>query len=426
MARRNGAPVRAGRRSRFRQPSSRQTRKLPTGVAMRIAQVAPLYESVPPKLYGGTERVVSYLTEGLIRQGHEVILFASGDSITAAELRPVCSRALRLQGGKVIDPIASHVRLIEMVAREAHRFDVVHFHIDYLHFPVTRRQKIAAVTTLHGRLDIPDLAPLYREFSDMNLVSISNAQRAPLSFANWLATVHHGVPEHLYTAQERPGQYLAFLGRICPEKRADRAIEIAKRVGIPLKIAAKVDAADQDYFEAKIRKVLDHPLIEYIGEISEHEKPDFLGNAYALLFPIDWPEPFGLVMIEAMACGTPVIAYRMGSVPEILDEGTTGYLVNNLDDAVRAVGRVGSLDRKLCRRVFTERFSASRMALDYLDVYQRVLEKSGRSRSPESHDLRPVSATSAFSSGLAYPPELQDPEAVTTQAPIVPSDPLAQ
>jgi glycosyltransferase involved in cell wall biosynthesis len=339
---------------------------------VRIAQVAPLYESVPPKLYGGTERVVSYLTEELVGQGHDVTLFASGDSVTRAKLRPMCSRALRLEGKNVVDPLAHHVRMIEAVSREAQNFDVIHFHIDYLHFPVSRRQEIAAVTTLHGRLDIPDVHPLYREFLDMNLVSISNAQRGPMPWANWVATVHHGLPEDLYKPEERWGKYLAFLGRISPEKRVDRAIEVARRVGMPIKIAAKVDAADKEYFEANIRKLLDDPLVEYIGEIGEREKSEFLGNAYALLFPIDWPEPFGLVTIEAMACGTPVIAYRMGSVPEIVDEGITGYLVSNLDEAAAAVHHVNSLDRRVCRRIFEKRFSARRMCSDYLRVYNRL------------------------------------------------------
>lgn len=357
---------------------------------MKIAQVAPLYESVPPKLYGGTERVVSYLTEEFVRQGHDVTLFASGDSTTAAKLRPICEHALRLEGRTVIDPLAHHVRMIEMVAREGHDFDVVHFHIDYLHFPVTRRQDLVAVTTLHGRLDIPDVIPVYREFTDMNLVSISNAQRRPMPWANWVATVYHGVPEHLYKPQESAGKYLAFLGRISPEKRVDRAIEIARRVGMPIKIAAKIDAVDREYFESKIRKLLDDPLVDYIGEIGEREKPEFLGNAYALLFPIDWPEPFGLVMIEAMACGTPVIAYRMGSAPEVLDERTTGYLVDNLDDAAKAVYRVSSLNRKICRQVFEERFSARRMCLDYLEVYKRLGD-----RAPAEPDL--TSAGEGFS-----------------------------
>ena len=294
----------------------------------------------------------------------------------------MCSRALRLEGKKVVDPLAYHVRMIEMVAREAPDFDVVHFHIDYLHFPVTRRQQIAAVTTLHGRLDIPDLIPVYREFPDMNLVSISNAQRTPIPWANWVATVYHGVPGALYKPRDSPGKYLAFLGRISPEKRVDRAIEIARRVGMPIRIAAKIDAVDREYFDLEIRKLLEDPLVEYIGEIGEFEKSDFLGNAYALLFPIDWPEPFGLAMIEAMACGTPVVAYRMGSVPEILDEGVTGYLVDNLDDAVKAVHRIRSIDRRACREVFEERFSVRRMCMDYLEVYTRLL-----GRTPTEPDL---------------------------------------
>ena len=342
---------------------------------MRIAQVAPLYESVPPRLYGGTERVVSYLTDELVRQGNEVTLFASGDSRTLAELRPVCERALRLEGKKIVDPLAHHMRMLEMVAQEAADFDIVHYHVDYLHFPVTRRQKISTVTTLHGRVDIADVHPIYREFREMPLVSISDAQRAPIQWANWVATVHHGLPEQRYVSHENPGKYLAFLGRICPEKRVDRAIEIAKRVGMPIKIAAKVDPADQVYFEAEIRRLLDHPLVEYIGEIGEGEKSDFLGNAYALLFPIEWPEPFGLAMIEAMACGTPVIAFRMGSVPEIVEDGKTGYVVENLDEAVKAVERTWTLDRKICRRIFDERFSAGRMCRDYLSVYQQICNR---------------------------------------------------
>jgi glycosyltransferase involved in cell wall biosynthesis len=353
---------------------------------MKIAQIAPLYESVPPKLYGGTERVVSYLTDELVRQGHDVTLFASADSATRAKLHPICERALRLEGKKIIDPIAHHIRMIEIVAQRAADFDVLHFHIDYLHFAVTRRQKINAVTTLHGRLDIPELVPLYEEFRNMNLVSISDAQRLPLSWANWIGTVYHGLPEDLYKPTVAPGKYLAFLGRISPEKGVDRAIEIAKRVDMPIKIAAKVDVVDKQYFEANIRKLLDHPLVEFIGEIGEREKSDFLGNALALLFPIDWPEPFGLVVIEAMACGTPVIAYRKGSVPEVIDEGMTGFMVDNLEGAVEAVRRLGSIDRATCRQVFERRFSAPRMAQDYLEVYKSVLNGRDDSATPgEDH-----------------------------------------
>jgi glycosyltransferase involved in cell wall biosynthesis len=346
---------------------------------MKIAQVAPLYESVPPKLYGGTERVVGYLTEELVLQGHEVTLFASRDSTTKAELRPVCERALRLGQPKVIDPLAHHIRMIEMVAQEASRFDVVHFHIDYLHFPVTRRQRITALTTLHGRLDIPEIAPLHREFPEMNVVSISNAQRKPLPWANWAGTVYHGLPNDLYELHAEPGKYLAFLGRISPEKGVDRAIEIAKKAGMPIRIAAKVDAADRDYFNSRIRPLLDHPLVEYMGEIGERDKNEFLGNAHALLSPIDWPEPFGLVMIEAMACGTPVIACRMGSVPEVVDEGKTGFIVTDIEKAVSAVKCVGTLSRHICREVFEQRFSATRMAHAYARIYRELAASTGDS-----------------------------------------------
>ncbi|WP_026441951.1 glycosyltransferase family 4 protein [Pseudacidobacterium ailaaui] len=339
---------------------------------MKIAQVAPLYESVPPKLYGGTERIVSYLTEELVRQGHEVTLFASGDSETAADLRAICPRSLRLEGSKVIDPFAHHIRMLEMVAKEAEDFDIIHYHVDYLHFPLTRRLGVPAVTTLHGRLDIPDIHPLFREFAEMHLVSISDAQRLPVPWANWVSTVHHGLPEHLYHPHQRPGNYLAFLGRISPEKRVDRAIEIAIRADMPIKIAAKVDRADKEYFDEKIRKLLKHPLVEYIGEIGEKEKNEFLGRAHALLLPIDWPEPFGLVMIEAMACGTPVIAWKMGSVPEVLEDGTTGFIVSSIEEAAAAVDRASALDRQKCRQRFEQRFTASRMAKDYLDVYAKI------------------------------------------------------
>lgn len=349
---------------------------------MRIAQVAPLHESVPPLMYGGTERVVAYLTEELVRQGHDVTLFASADSVTSAELRPMCPRALRLEGKSIIDPLAHHMRMIEMVAQEASEYDVVHFHIDYLHFPVTRRLNLASVTTLHGRLDIPDLYPVFREFAEMNLVSISDAQRRPMEWANWVGTVLHGLPEDLHVPQYRPGQYLAFLGRISPEKRVDRAIEVAKRIGMPIKIAAKIDAADRDYFEDRIRGLLDHPLVEFVGEISESEKSEFLGNAYALLFLIDWQEPFGLVMTEAMACGTPVIAYGMGSVPEVIDDGVTGFIVDNMEDAAKAAMRAGALNRGRIREVFEERFSARRMCHDYAQLYRRI-RMENLVRSPE-------------------------------------------
>ena len=341
---------------------------------MRIAQVAPLYESVPPKYYGGTERVVSYLTEELVRQGHQVTLFASGDSVTSARLVAAAPRALRLDKD-CIDQLAHHVVLLENVFRHAAEFDVIHFHIDYLHFPITRRRPLVHVTTMHGRLDIPDLVPLYEEFRDMPLVSISDAQREPLPWANWIATVYHGLPEDLYHFRPEPGKYFAFLGRISPEKRVDRAIEIAKQIGIPLKIAAKVDLVDKEYFEAEIKPLLRDSLVEYVGEINEAEKDEFLGNAYSLLFPIDWPEPFGLVMIEAMACGTPIIAYRQGSVPELMEKGQNGFIVDELEDAIAAARRVSELSRKRCREIFDERFTARRMAHDYLRVYQGLIER---------------------------------------------------
>ena len=341
---------------------------------MRISQVAPLFESVPPKYYGGTERVVSYLTEELVRLGHDVTLFASGDSLTGARLVAPSPRSLRLDE-HCIDQVAHHVLMLELVAKEARSFDVIHFHCDYLHFPLSRRLGIPHVTTLHGRLDLPDLVPLYREFREVPVVSISNAQREPLAWINWQATVYHGLPEDLYRFRDEPGTYLAFLGRISPEKRVDRAIEIARRIGMPLKIAAKVDAVDREYFEDVIEPLLCGPNIEYVGEIGEGEKDDFLGNAYALLFPIDWPEPFGLVMIEAMACGTPVIAYHRGSVPEVLDDGVTGFIVSDLEDAVQAAERISQLDRRQCRRVFEERFSAGRMARDYIAVYENLVQR---------------------------------------------------
>jgi glycosyltransferase involved in cell wall biosynthesis len=339
---------------------------------MRIAQVAPLYERVPPQNYGGTERVVSYLTEELVRQGHKVTLFASGDSVTQARLIAPCAQSLRLDKNSV-DPIANHVLMLEMVFREARSFDLIHFHIDYLHLPLVRRYGRPNVTTLHGRLDLPELQALYREFSEMPVVSISDAQRLPLPGANWQGTVHHGLPLDLHSFHEQPGDYLAFLGRISPEKRVDRAVEIARRTGLKLKVAAKIDRADRAYFESKIKHLFDSPLVEYVGEIGGRAKDEFLGNARALLFPIDWPEPFGLVMIEALACGTPVIAWRCASVPEVIDDGVTGFIVDSLDEAVRAVGRVASLSRRRCRGVFEQRFGAARMARDYLAIYERLV-----------------------------------------------------
>ena len=338
---------------------------------MRIAQVAPLFESVPPKYYGGTERVVSHLTEELVRQGHEVTLFASGDSVTKAHLVAACRRSLRLDK-HCIDQLSHQILMLEHVFQRAAEFDVVHFHVDYLHFPLSRREQLRHVTTLHGRLDIPDLVPLYHEFREMPVVSISNCQREPLPRANWQATVYHGVPADMYQFRAEAGSYLAFLGRISPEKRVDRAIKIARQVQIPLKIAAKVDRVDKDYFEGVIEPLLRDSLVEFVGEIGEGEKDEFLGHAYALLFPIDWPEPFGLVMIEAMACGTPVIAYRSGAVPEVMEEGHTGFIVEGLEDAVEAVRRVPELSRKRCREIFDQRFTAARMAHDYVHLYERL------------------------------------------------------
>jgi glycosyltransferase involved in cell wall biosynthesis len=341
---------------------------------MRIAQVAPLYESVPPSGYGGTERVVSYLTEALVELGYDVTLFASGDSVTAAKLVPICPRSLRLDKG-CLDKLAHHIVQLERVFERAHEFDIIHFHIDYLHFPLSRRLNVPHLTTLHGRLDLPDLPPLYRVFADMPLISISDAQRKPIQNANWVSTVHHGLPQDLYTAEYQPGDYFAFLGRISTEKRADRAIEIAKRVGIPLKIAAKVDPADEEYFHSEVEPLLDHPLVDFVGEIGEKDKVSFLNKALAMLFPIDWPEPFGLVMIEAMACGTPVIAYGCGSVPEVIEDGVTGFVVADLEEAVEAARRVVELDRRRVRREFERRFSAPRMARDYVAVYETLARK---------------------------------------------------
>ena len=339
---------------------------------MKIAQVAPLHESVPPKLYGGTERVVSYLTEELVNQGHDVTLFASGDSITSAHLIPVVDRALRLTQSD--DHFAYHILLLEELSKRSHEYDIIHFHIDYLHFPLSRQLNIPQLTTLHGRLDIPSLQAIYREFNDMPVVSISNHQRMPLPFANWLATVYNGVPEETYTFRPTPGTYLALLGRISPEKGIERAIEIAIRTGMELKIAAKIDKVDKDYFNDRIKPLLKHPLIEYVGEIDEAEKNDFLGNAYAMLFPIDWPEPFGLVMIEAMACGTPTIAYRRGSVTEVMNHGETGFIVDSVEESVNSVEKIETISRQCCRHIFQTRFSARRMTEDYLKAYSSLIE----------------------------------------------------
>ncbi len=336
---------------------------------MKIAQVSPLYEAVPPKLYGGTERVVAHLTDALVDLGHEVTLFASAEAQTRAELVAVRDQAIRLDPAPLSSDLAAHLTMLSEVRRQRDRFDIIHFHTDMLHFALFEDISARTITTLHGRLDLKDLPEVYRLWPKFPLVSISDSQRLALPFANWAGTVYHGVPERLYRFGDQPQDYLAFLGRISPEKRPDRAIEIAKRLGMRLKIAAKVDPVDAAYFREEIEPLLDHPLIEYIGEIGDDQKSDFLGGAAALLFPIDWPEPFGLVMIEAMGCGTPVVGFGCGSVPEVIDSGVTGYIVSTVDEAVEAVPKAIALDRREVRRRFDRRFSATAMARGYLDLY---------------------------------------------------------
>jgi glycosyltransferase involved in cell wall biosynthesis len=367
---------------------------------MKIAQVAPLIESVPPRLYGGTERIVSYLTEELVRLGHEVTLFASGDSVTSAELVCCCTRALRLDPS-VRDILPHFMLMIDKVRERAEEFDVLHFHIDLFHFPLFRSLAVRTMTTLHGRQDLGDLKPFYSRFGEMPLVSISNDQRKPLPHANFVATIYHGIPADLYRPRFEQGDYLAFLGRISPEKRPDRAIRIARAAGIPLKIAAKVDKVDEDYFRNDILPLIDGPGVEFIGEINEREKTKFLGDAAALLFPVDWPEPFGLVMIEAMACGTPVLASRCGSIPEVIEDGVNGKMVDSEEEAIGALPGVLSYDRCAVRRRFEERFTAKRMAEDYVSTYHQLLrmrssndqEKSAWPRQLDlkgGHGLTPV------------------------------------
>jgi glycosyltransferase involved in cell wall biosynthesis len=363
---------------------------------MRIAQVAPLWESVPPKLYGGTERIVSYVTEELVRMGHEVTLFASGDSETAARLEAVCPQALRLNSG-IFNRDAPLIMLQERSLGAAGDFDVIHSHLDFLGFPLGRRNTVPVLTTLHGRLDLPELEPVFREFAEMPLVSISDAQRRPIPWANWQATIHHGLPHRHYTFHPQSEGYLAFLGRISPEKRPDHAIELAKRTGLPLRIAAKVDPADEDYYRSKIKPLLDHPLIEFIGEISDAEKDEFIGNAAALVCPYDWPEPFGLVLIEALACGTPVLAYRRGSIPEIIDEGITGFICESLFEMAEAVGQIPIIDRHRCRAAFDERFTADRMARDYVTLYERIIEEGAAHAAP---NIRAVRSSTSLSDPL--------------------------
>jgi glycosyltransferase involved in cell wall biosynthesis len=339
---------------------------------MKIAQVSPLAERVPPIGYGGTERIVAFLSDELIKKGHEVTLFASGDSLTRGRLVAASERALRSDPA-IEDALAHDVLQLEQVLREKDKFDIIHFHTGYLHFPVFRRQNIRHVTTFHGRLDIPDLDQLFSEFAGIPVVSISKSQREPFPSMNWQGTVYHGIPLDLYRPGEGKGGYLAFLGRISPEKRVDRAIQIARRVNMKIKIAAKIDPVDRQYMEREIRPLLNDGLVEFVGEFDRKEKEKFLGEAYALLFPIDWPEPFGLVMIESMACGTPVIAYRAGSVPEVIDIGVTGFIVDDIEESVNALGKIGQLDRARCRAVFEQRFSSERMASDYLKIYEQLL-----------------------------------------------------
>jgi glycosyltransferase involved in cell wall biosynthesis len=368
---------------------------------MRIAQVAPLYERVPPLLYGGTERVVSYLTEELVRAGHEVTLFASGDSLTSARLRAQCPRALRLDPD-CREPLARHIQMLGAVYDQADAFDIIHCHTDYLGLPLARIAPTPTMLTLHGRLDIPELGPLYAEYAEIPLVSISNAQRGPLPNAHWVATVYHGLPDDLYCFSATPEDYLLFLARISPEKRPDTAIRVARRAGMRLRIAAKIDAVDREYFQQVVRPLLDDPLIEFVGEVGEAHKNALLGGARALLFPIDWPEPFGLAMIEAFACGTPVIARRVGSVPEVVDHGATGWVCDSEDEMVDAVRRLDALDRLQCRRAFETRFSVSVMSRHYLEVYDAILAAHRRSR---------AGATASSPSGGGRPPDRSAPDA---------------
>jgi len=340
---------------------------------MKIAQIAPLYESVPPRLYGGTERIVAYLSDALVELGHEVTLFASADADTRATLAPMRGQAIRLDPHPLKSDLAANLSMMHELRQRASEFDVLHFHVDLIHFPFFGDMAPVTVTTLHGRLDLDDLAGAYRRWPAYPLVSISDNQRLPLSWANWLATVQHGIPESLLHFNSKPaGDYLAFLGRISPEKRPDRAIAIARRSGLKVKIAAKVDAADRAYFANVIEPLLADPMVEFVGEIGDAEKSEFLGNAAALLFPVDWPEPFGLVMIEAMACGTPVIAWSNGSVPEIIDQGVTGYIVNSEEEAASAVKRAMALDRRVIRAVFERRFGAKVMARNYIKLYWQL------------------------------------------------------
>jgi len=342
---------------------------------MKIAQIAPLYESVPPKYYGGTERVVSYLTDELVAMGHEVTLFASGDSETKARLMPQSKIALRLDE-TVVDPVARHVLLAEKVFQMAGEFDVIHSHIEYFCYSHMRSSAVPLISTMHGRMDIPDLVPVYEEFREVPVISISHSQRKPLPWLNWTGNVYHGLPEKLYAYHEKAGDYLAFVGRVSPEKGLAAAIDIAIRAEKTIKIAAKVDKNDRDYFKSVIRPLLNHPLVQFIGEIGESEKSDFFGNAAALISPIDWPEPFGLVMIEAMACGTPVITRPCGSVPEIIEDGVNGYIAETAKEAVEAVRRISKINRRGCRDVYEKKFTTRHMAENYVDIYKKIIEEA--------------------------------------------------
>ncbi|HJU11484.1 MAG TPA: glycosyltransferase family 4 protein [Candidatus Binataceae bacterium] len=341
---------------------------------MRIAQISPLTEAVPPKLYGGTERVIAWLTEELVELGHDVTLFASGDSVTSAPLEAIWPRALRLENS-IRDPYALHMTMLELVRRQADEFDILHFHLDYFPFSLFSRQSTPYVTTLHGRLDLPEHQPVFNTFSSVPVISISNSQRRPVPQAGWVKTIYHGVPAQLLTPQPLKPSYLAFLGRISPEKCVDRAIHIAGRAGLPIKIAAKIDRVDREYFEEHIKPLMALPFVDYIGEINDAQKSDFLSGAIALLVSIDWPEPFGLTMIEAMACGTPVIAFNRGSVPEIIEDGLTGYIVEDETSAVAAVNRLSALSRERVRARFDERFTARRMANEYLAAYRGLIQE---------------------------------------------------
>jgi len=351
---------------------------------MRIAQVAPLFESVPPALYGGSERVVSWLTEELVRLGHEVTLFASGDSKTTARLVPACEKAL-WRDKACRETLPHHVRMLELVFRDVMHFDILHFHCDYIHFPLVRRYGHPTLTTLHGYVHPHDLGDLLEEYRDVPLASISDNQRASTPAANWQGTIHHGLPRDLLTFSPRGGEYLAFLGRVSPEKGLERAIAVAHRTGLPLKIAAKIYEEDRSYFEHDIKPLLESSasFVEFVGEVGGTAKDEFLGNAKALLFPVDWPEPFGLVMIEAMACGTPVIGWRNGSVPEVIRHGVNGFVVSSVEEAVQCVGKLSSLERHACRKIFETRFRVERMTADYLKMYEKVIQAS--SKKPQLH-----------------------------------------